>query len=67
MIITLFKVHKLMTSVFGEDNQYQRRDPFNKSYRLTEAADKWNESNKGEFEDFRRLAMRFFESGRKKE
>ena len=31
----------------GDDDMRQRRDPFNKSYRLTETADKWNESNKG--------------------
>ena len=29
----------------------------------TEATDEWHESNKGKFEDFRRLAHRFFESG----
>ena len=47
----------------GDDDQHQRRDPFNKAYRITDTSDKWNESNKGKFEDFRRLALRFFESG----
>ena len=47
----------------GDDGNQIRRDPFYKAYRITEQADKWNESNKGKFEDFRRLALRFFGSG----
>ena len=48
----------------GDDGSQNRgRDPFNKAYRITDIAEKWNESNKGKFEDFRRLATRFFESG----
>ena len=47
----------------GDDGSKSRHDKFNKAYRITQDSDKWHESNKGKFEDFRRLAHRFFQSG----